>query len=129
MVPPCGFRLRLWLAWAALLEVLGEGSQDRTAADAAGAASYWRGRRVRQEEDSGSEENADRSLHLDLALSLRCLAKFFWHYPVVIFHTNSSSPAELRWLSSVVPERLLLGWLKIRLDPWDFFSGKLTVGY
>jgi hypothetical protein len=30
-----------------------------------------------------AEENADRSLHLDLALSLRCLAKFFWHYPVV----------------------------------------------
>ena len=28
-----------------------QGSQDRAAADAAGAASYWRGRRVRQEEE------------------------------------------------------------------------------
>ena len=33
--------------------------------------------------DETFEENADRSLHLDLALSLRCLARFFWHYPVV----------------------------------------------
>lgn len=27
-------------------------------------------------------ENADRGLHRDLALSLRCLARFFWHYPI-----------------------------------------------
>ncbi|CAL1173466.1 unnamed protein product [Cladocopium goreaui] len=161
-----------------------QGSQDRAAVDAAGAASYWRGRRVRQEEElnlpspeieigengsmtieyNGYElvqecleyyvdksleaknqqrvyeqefealkerrnsleqhrpravlvyllmENADRSLHLDLALSLRCLAKFFWHYPVVIFHSNSSSPAELRWLSSAVPEHLKISFEEV----------------
>ncbi|CAE7882072.1 unnamed protein product [Symbiodinium sp. KB8] len=51
-------------------------------------------------------ENADKVLHKDLALSLRCLARFFWRYPVVIFHTNSTTASELDWMRSVIPGHL-----------------------
>ena len=54
-------------------------------------------------------ENADKVLHKDLALSLRCLARFFWRYPVVIFHTNSTTASEMDWMRSraIVRELML----------------------
>ncbi|CAJ1359637.1 unnamed protein product [Effrenium voratum] len=60
-------------------------------------------------------ENADRTLHKDLALSLRCLARFFWKYPVVIFHTNSSLSSELAWLQAAAPS-VSLSFEEVRLD-------------
>eukprot|EP00913_Durusdinium_trenchii_P004677 g4342.t1 len=60
-------------------------------------------------------ENADRSLHKDLGLSLRCLARFFWHYPVVIFHTNGSTQAELAWLKSLAPPHMKVSFEEVAL--------------
>ena len=61
-------------------------------------------------------ENADKVLHKDLVLSLRCLARFFWHYPVVIFHTNSTTALELNWMRSVIPGQLQVDFEEVSLD-------------
>ncbi|CAK9107386.1 Uncharacterized protein SCF082_LOCUS49984 [Durusdinium trenchii] len=169
-------------------------AKDEEASAAAGAASYWRGTRVRQEEEqrpwwrlnlpapqiqidaprqdgetgeNGSmsieydgydlvqecleyyvdkslearnqrrvyekelhalnqRENADRSLHKDLGLSLRCLARFFWHYPVVIFHTNGSTQAELAWLKSLAPPHMKVSFEEVLAHYRTFDAPSLT---
>ncbi|CAK0836647.1 unnamed protein product, partial [Prorocentrum cordatum] len=53
-------------------------------------------------------ENAARTMHQDLLLSLHCLQAFFGGYPVVVFHTNGSTEAELGRLRSSAPEGLRL---------------------
>ena len=60
-------------------------------------------------------ENADKVLHKDLVLSLRCLARFFAHYPVVIFHTNSTTAAELDWMRSAIPSHLQVDFEEVFL--------------
>jgi len=61
-------------------------------------------------------ENADRTVHLDLLLSLRCLGSFFAQYPVVIFHTNASSAAELARLRAAAPAVVRLLFEEVQLD-------------
>ena len=60
-------------------------------------------------------ENADKVLHKDLVLSLRCLARFFSRYPVVIFHTNSTTSSELSWMRSAVPAHLQVDFEQVSL--------------
>ncbi|CAK9014476.1 unnamed protein product [Durusdinium trenchii] len=181
-------RVSLSVSWLRYRQSARPGqAKDEEASAAAGAASYWRGTRVRQEEElnlpapqiqigeNGSMsieydgydlvqecleyyvdkslearnqrrvyekelhalnqrdssrldqhdlravmvyllmENADRSLHKDLGLSLRCLARFFWHYPVVIFHTNGSTQAELAWLKSLAPPHMKVSFEEVAL--------------
>lgn len=60
-------------------------------------------------------ENADRAIHRDLLLSLRCLGRFFPKYPVVVFHTNASTAAELAWLREAAPRNVELLFEEVEL--------------
>ncbi|CAE7222527.1 unnamed protein product [Symbiodinium microadriaticum] len=71
-------------------------------------------------------ENADKVLHKDLALSLRCLARFFWRYPVVIFHTNSTTASELDWMRSVIPGHLHVDFEEVLAHYGSFEAPVLT---
>ncbi|CAE8615373.1 unnamed protein product [Polarella glacialis] len=60
-------------------------------------------------------ENADRTQHRDLLLSLRCLGRHFSGYPVAIFHTNGTTLAELAWMRSASPPGLQLIFEEVSL--------------
>lgn len=60
-------------------------------------------------------ENSQRTLHRDLLLSLWCLGEFFGGYPVVVFHTNASTPEELALLRRGSPPDLALLFEEVEL--------------
>lgn len=61
-------------------------------------------------------ENAERTIHLDLLLSLHCLGRFFGNHSVTIFYTNGSTATELALLRSSAPKGLRLGFEQVHLD-------------
>jgi len=60
-------------------------------------------------------ENAQRTIHKDLMLSLHSLQTFFPGYPVTIFHTNGSTASELAFLRSSAPQGLHLLFEQVAL--------------
>lgn len=60
-------------------------------------------------------ENAQRTVHRDLLLSLKCLGRFFAKYPVVIFHTNASTPIEMQRIREAAAPELSLVFEEVQL--------------
>lgn len=61
-------------------------------------------------------ENKDRTVHRDLLLSLHCLGRYFGRYPVAVFHTDASTPAELHQLRTQAPPGLRLFFEQVRME-------------
>jgi len=61
-------------------------------------------------------ENADRTVHRDLLLSLHCLGQFFGRYPVAVFYTNETTPTELVRLREASPSGLRLFFEEVHID-------------
>eukprot|EP00928_Gymnodinium_smaydae_P048033 TRINITY_DN32083_c0_g1_i1.p1 TRINITY_DN32083_c0_g1~~TRINITY_DN32083_c0_g1_i1.p1 ORF type:complete len:481 (+),score=93.72 TRINITY_DN32083_c0_g1_i1:40-1443(+) len=61
-------------------------------------------------------ENAERTQHRDLLLSLHCLGHFFSTYPVIIFHTDASTDIELQRLRREAPASVSLSLELVSLD-------------
>merc|ERR1719424_2411461 len=90
---------------AVINKILG---QEREAADRDAGSGQWASLPPRGIVTYLLMENAERTLHLDMLLSLHCLGKFFGDYPVAIFHTNASTPAELDKLRRDGPKGMRL---------------------